>query len=54
MSDDLFGDMFDLDNDGELDDIEEAEEVSFITEDFTEDYDDEEYDDEYDEDYDDD
>ena len=46
MSDDLFGDMFDLDHDGELDDTEEAAEVSFITEDFSEDYDDEEYDDE--------
>lgn len=47
--DDFLDDMFDLDNDGELDDMEEAEEVSFITEDF----DDEDYDDEYDdEDYD--
>lgn len=44
--DDFLDEMFDLDNDGELDDIEEAEEVSFITEDFTED--DEDYDDEYD------
>ena len=47
--DDFLDEMFDLDNDGELDDMEEAEEVSFITEDF----DDEDYDDEYDdEDYD--
>lgn len=50
MSDDLFGDMFDLDHDGELDDTEEAAEVSFITEDFTED--DEDYDEYDDEDYD--
>ena len=44
--DDFLDDMFDLDNDGELDDMEEAEEVSFITEDFDddEDYDDEDYD----------
>ena len=49
--DDFLDDMFDLDNDGELDDMEEAEEVSFITEDFDdEDYDNEEYYDEEDED----
>lgn len=39
--DDFLDEMFDLDNDGELDDMEEAAEVSFITEDF----DDEDYDD---------
>lgn len=44
MSDNLFGDMFDLDNDGEIDDIEKAAEIGFMTEDF----DDEGYDDEYD------
>lgn len=50
--DDFLDEMFDLDNDGELDDIEEMEEVSFITEDFTEDdedfdeYDDEDFDEE--------
>lgn len=45
--DDFLDEMFDLD-DGELDDIEEMEEVSFITEDFTEDEDEDfdEYDDE--------
>lgn len=47
MSDDLFGDMFDLDNDGEIDDTETAAEIGFMSEDFTEDYDDEDYD-EYD------
>ena len=44
MSDDLFGDMFDLDNDGEIDDTEKAAEIGFMVEDF----DDENYDDEYD------
>ncbi len=46
--DDLLDEMFDLDNDDELDDIEEMEEVSFITEDFTgdEDEDFDKYDDE--------
>ena len=47
--DDFLDEMFDLDNDGELDDEEKAAEVSFITEDFTEDEDNEDYDDEYDE-----
>ena len=35
--DDLFGDMFDLDNDGEIDDIEKAAEIGFMSEDCTED-----------------
>ncbi len=51
MSDDLFGDMFDLDNDGEIDDTEKAAEIGFMSEDFTEDYDDEDYDEEYDDEY---
>ena len=42
--DDLFGDIFDLDNDGEIDDIEKAAEIGFMAEDFG----DEDYDDEYD------
>ncbi|MCR5430425.1 MAG: hypothetical protein K6E58_04260 [Eubacterium sp.] len=37
MSDDLFGDMFDLDNDGEIDDIEKAAEIGFMSESFDED-----------------
>lgn len=34
---DLFGDMFDLDNNGEIDDIEKAAEIGFMSEDFSED-----------------
>ena len=41
--DDMFGDMFDLDNDGEIDDIEKTVEIGFMSEDFTEE-DDEDYD----------
>lgn len=37
---DLFGDMFDLDNDGEIDDVEKAAEIGLLSEDFTEDDDD--------------
>ena len=32
--DDFLDDMFDLDNDGELDDMEEAAEIGFMAEDF--------------------
>ncbi len=35
--DDLFGDMFDLDNDGEIDDIEKTAEIGFMFESFDED-----------------
>ena len=48
--DDLFGDMFDLDNDGEIDDTEKAAEIGFMSEDFAEDYDDEYDDEDYDDD----
>ncbi|MBR2190897.1 MAG: hypothetical protein IJ883_04620 [Eubacterium sp.] len=52
MSDDLFGDMFDLDNDGEIDDIEKAAEIGFMSESFDEDeYDDEDLDEDEDDEY---
>ena len=35
--DDLFGDMLDLDNDGEIDDIEKTAEIGFMFESFDED-----------------
>ena len=50
--DDLFGDMFDLDNDGEIDDIEKAAGIGFMSESFDEDeYDDEDFDEDEDNEY---